>query len=201
MEIDNDDTIIRRRLRQKLEFLTDDTASLVEPTEKELIVYLADNDDRFRQSPTYTFQQVYFNPEKHTEAEIADEISFLQAGKQVGDVSLLPTSFEDARRQAVDGTFGTRFSEKLDDLKVGDWQGPVRSGLGFHLIKIDSRTEGRLPELDQIRQVVEREWSNEKRLSIRKQMNDRLLGEYEITIEWPTDNASTKKTIDLSEAS
>jgi hypothetical protein len=125
--------------------------------------------------------------EKHTEQEVADELSFLREGKQVGDVSLLPSSFEDADRQAVDGTFGTGFAQKLDELEVGDWQEPVRSGLGWHLVKIESRTNGRLPDLNQIRRVVEREWSNEKRLEIRKQLNERLLKQYEVEIEWPSE--------------
>jgi len=185
MGIDNDDTVIRRRLRQKVEFLTDDAASLVQSSDQELADYLANNSDKFRQSPTYTFEQVYFNPEKHSKAEVAEELSFLREGKQVGDVSLLPPSFMDAHRRAVDGTFGTGFSEQLDQLQVGDWQGPIRSGLGYHLIKIQSRSEGRLPSLDQVRPIVEREWSNDKRQEIRKQINDRWLEEYEITVEWP----------------
>ena len=185
MGIDSDDTVIRRRLRQKFEFLTDDTAALVQPSDEELAEYLAAYPDKFRQSPTYTFQQAYFNPEKHTEAEVAEELSFLREGRQVGDVSLLPPSFKDAHRQAVDGTFGTGFSEQLDQVQVGDWQGPVRSGLGWHLVKIESRTKGRLPELGQIRAIVVREWSNDKRLEVRQQINDRLLKEYEITVDWP----------------
>ena len=185
MGIDNDDTVIRRRLRQKFEFLTDDAASLVQPSDQELADYLANNSVKFRQSPTYTFEQVYFNPESHSKAEVAEELSFLREGKQVGDVSLLSPSFKDAYRRAVDGMFGTGFSEQLDQLQVGDWQGPIRSGLGYHLIKIQSRSEGQLPSLDQVRPIVEREWSNDKRQEIRKQINDRLLAEYEITVEWP----------------
>jgi len=187
MGIDSDDTVIRRRLRQKFEFLTDDSAALVQPTDQELSDYLAANPYKFRQSPTYTFQQVYFNPEKHTQAEVAEELSFLREGKQVGDVSLLPSAFKDARRQAVDGTFGLGFSARLDEVPIGDWQGPVRSGLGWHLIKIDSRSEGTLPDLKQIRPIVEREWSHDRRLEFRKQINDRLMKQYEIRIEWPSE--------------
>ena len=196
MGMDRDDTIIRRRMRQKLEFLTDDTASMVEPTDPELAEYLAANENKFRQSPTYTFQQVYFNPEKHGEdpqAKIAEELSLLRSGKQVGDVSLLPPSFDRVGRQTVDGTFGTGFSSKLDELDVGDWQGPVRSGLGFHLIKIKSRMKGQLPGLAQIRPIVEREWSNEKRIATRKEMNDRFLEDYEVVIEW-SENTSEKQS-------
>ena len=76
------------------------------------------------------------------------------------------------------------FSEKLDKLTIGDWQGPIYSGFGIHLIRIAARTEGRLPELAEIRSVVRREWSNEKRIAHRRKVNNRLLEDYEVIIEW-----------------
>ena len=190
MQMDRDDTIIRRRLRQKLEFLTDDTSALVDPSEKELAEYLAANEQKFRQSPTYSFDQVYFNPEKHgddPESEVSEMLSLIRTGKDVGDASLLPSSYDLVERNAVDGTFGTGFSSHLDDLEIGEWQGPIRSGLGIHLVRLKARTEGRLPELSQIREIVEREWRNEQRVSTRKKMNDRLLQDYEVEIQWPDD--------------
>ena len=90
----------------------------------------------------------------------------------------------------IDGTFGKGFSEELDKLTIGDWQGPVRSGLGIHLIHLEARTEGRLPELAEIRSVVQREWSNEKRIANRRKMNDRLLDDYEVIIEWPEEKVA-----------
>ena len=188
MGLDRDDTIIRRRMRQKLEFLTDDTASLVQPTDEELAQYLAENEDAFRESATYTFQQVYFNPEKHgadPEAYVAKQLTALRSGKtEVADVSLLPTSFEEATSLTVDSTFGSGFSGELDELEVGEWHGPVRSGVGFHLIRLDSRAPGRLPELAEIRPVVDREWSNERRLAVRDEMNASLMEGYDVVIEW-----------------
>jgi parvulin-like peptidyl-prolyl isomerase len=77
------------------------------------------------------------------------------------------------------------FSEELDKLTIGDWQGPICSGFGIHLIRLAARTEGRLPELAEIRSVVQREWSNEKRIANRRKINDRLLEDYEVIIEWP----------------
>ncbi len=195
MGLDRDDTIIRRRMRQKLEFLTDDTSSLVEAKDEELKKYLADNKDSFRQSGTYTFEQAYFNPEKHGDdpkAYVETQLAVARVGKkEIGDVSLLPRSFDKASRQVVDGTFGTGFSKELDKLDVGTWQGPVRSGLGFHLVRIDSKTPGRLPELEEIRPVVVREWSDARRLDIREKMNASLLDGYDIVIEWPDSTAET----------
>ncbi len=194
MGIDRDDTIIRRRLRQKLEFLTDDTANLIEASDEDLSAYLAENEEKFRELPTYTFRQAYFNAEKHgddREAYVEEQLGVLRSGAaRAGDVSLLPESFDQASRREVDGTFGTGFSRKLDDLTTGDWQGPIRSGLGLHAIRLEKRTPGRLPALAEIRPIVEREWQNEKRIANRQKMNERLLEEYEIIIEWPGDKAT-----------
>ncbi len=203
MGIDRDDTIIRRRLRQKMEFLTDDTAALIEPTEEQLATYLAEHEDTFRTSGTYSFEQVYFNPEKHgddPETYIAEQLTKFRSDDaktgsgqiEVGDVSLLPTAFHEAPRRAVDGTFGSGFSQELDKLEIGQWQGPVPSGLGFHLIRIDSVSKGRLPELSEIRPIVQREWSNERRLAVREETNKSLLQNYDVVIQWPEQTAETR---------
>ena len=48
MGLDRDDTIIRRRLRQKMEFLPQDLVEQVEPTNAELLTYLRENADAFQ---------------------------------------------------------------------------------------------------------------------------------------------------------
>jgi hypothetical protein len=189
MGIDRDDTVIRRRLRQKLEFLTDDTHAVVIPTDEELAAFLVDNQDKFRATPTYTFRQVYFNPQRHGDSsqfDVAEHLAILRTGgAHTGDASALPEVFEQSTRQGIDGTFGLGFSEALDKLTLGEWHGPVPSGLGIHLVLLEARTEGRLPGLAEIRSVVAREWSNARRLANRLNMNKRLLDGYEVAIEWP----------------
>ena len=64
MGLDRDDTIIRRRLQQKLEFVTDDVAAVAEPTDAELAEYLKTHADRFRVDRRVTFRQVYLDPNK-----------------------------------------------------------------------------------------------------------------------------------------
>ena len=193
MGIDRDDTVIRRRLRQKLEFLTDDAAAITQPTEEELAAYVAANGDAFRRQATYTFEQIYINPEAHGEGLddfVAKELAALRAGQaSEGGIGLLPPSFEKASSQQVDGSFGTGFSATLDHLSPGEWQGPVESGLGLHLIRLESRTDGTLPELAEIRPVVEREWANERRLENRRRMNERLVEAYKVVVEWPEGRA------------
>lgn len=189
MGIDRDDTVIRRRLRQKFEFLTDDLAATIEPTQQELAAYLAANSDAFRRDTTYTFEQVYINPDKagvDLNARVADQLSALRTGNTPSANSgLLPSHFDAEPARVVNNTFGTGFSENLDALEPGEWQGPVESGLGLHLVRLESVVEGTLPELADIRRAVEREWANEKRLETRRMINEQLLKDYEVEIEWP----------------
>lgn len=196
MGLDRDDTIIRRRLRQKLEFFTDDAAALLEPTEEQLAAYLADHEDAFREPTSTTFRQVYFNPEAHgddPETFVAERLDALRSGDPlVGDVSLLPESFEQALPRSIDGTFGRGFAERLDGLPAGEWHGPIRSGLGLHLIRIERRTEGRLPALAEIRPSVEREWRNRERIERRRALDERLLEGYEIIVDWSEEEVAAR---------
>jgi len=187
MGIDRDDTVIRRRLRQKFEFLTDEMAAFSVPTDEELGAYLAANADAFVRDTTYTFEQVYINPDQlAVDGQIAQQLSALRAGETTaGDAGLLPAYFETTPARVVDSSFGLGFAASLDALPMAEWQGPVESGLGLHLIRLQARVEGTLPELSEIRQIVEREWANERRLDTRRVINDQLLGEYDVVIEWP----------------
>jgi len=191
MGIDRDDTVIRRRLRQKFEFLTDDMAAANVANDDVLAAYLADNADFFMRDTTYTFEQVYINPERRDidlDSYIEEQLAALRAGRRSDDDSgLLQGFFESAPRRTVDGSFGLGFSDNLDLLTPGSWQGPIESGLGLHLVRLDSRIEGTLPELEEIRPIVEREWANEKRLETRRNVNEQLLSEYNVVIEWPTE--------------
>jgi hypothetical protein len=189
MGIDRDDTIIRRRLRQKFEFLTDDMAAASIPTDDVLNEYLSSNADAFVRDTTYTFQQVYFNPgQSGVKEQMAEQLAALNAGDAAPpDGGMLPASFVNSPARAVDNTFGTGFARRLDALPVGKWQGPVESGLGLHLVRIARRFEGTLPDLADIRPIVEREWANEQRLEVRGKINDQLLSQYEVVIEWPTE--------------
>jgi len=194
MGIDRGDTVIRRRLRQKFEFLTDDLAAAAVPTDEELANYLAANAEVFTTDTTYTFEQVYINPDRpgvDLNGYIAAQLSALRAGNVVGgDSALLPTSFDATPRRVVDSNFGSGFSDSLDLLSAGEWQGPVESGLGLHLVWIEALVQGTLPDLGDIRPVVEREWAHEKRLETRRIINEQLLNEYDVVIEWPTEQSS-----------
>lgn len=192
MGLDKEDTIIRRRLRQKMEFISNDIAAETEPTDAELNAYLQAHPDMFMTEPRFSFSQVYLNPEKHGK-HLADDALQLLAQlnhadnkndvSALGDTLMLETHFSTMRSGEVASLFGTPFAAKLSELVPGQWQGPVESGYGVHLVLVSARIEAGLPALAEIRDSVIREWSNAKRLEANDKFYQDLLKRYTVTIE------------------
>jgi PPIC-type PPIASE domain len=191
--LDRDDTVIRR-LRQKMEFIANDLAAQAEPSDEELREYLAQHPDLFRTEPRLTFRQVYLNPQRRGDAVQRDAARLLaelnRAGAQadfaaMGDSTLLSPELVDVRASEVGGMFGERFARQVSQLPPGRWQGPVLSSYGVHLVFLEARTDGRLPELQEIRQAVAREWANAHRLEANERFYQELSRRYAVTIERP----------------
>jgi hypothetical protein len=100
-----------------------------------------------------------------------------------GDPTLLPASMPLTDRLGVAQLFGDNFAAAVMALQPGDWQGPIQSGFGLHLVKVTSQEAGRLPALAEIRQQVEREWQNDMRNALARQKLDEFLKRYKVTIE------------------
>jgi hypothetical protein len=194
MGLDRDDTIVRRRLRQKLEFLTDDLVTAVDPTPEELETYFDEYADAFRLPARVSFQQIYFNPDRRGEQTVADAESLLArlaAADSVvdpaalGDPLLLPGDLTLASEAEVAQRFGRDFAVAVAELPVGRWSGPVESGFGQHLVLIGQRQPGSLPPLVEVRESVEREWRNARHEEATETFYGRLRERYDISIEYP----------------
>ncbi len=199
--LDKDDTVIRRRLRQKLEFISDDIDAQAEPTDAELTAYLQTHAESFRVEPRLTFSQVYLDPSSHGDKLARDASRLLarlkQAGPQadissLGDSFLLESIFLAVPTSDISRQFGEAFATTLSGLPTGQWQGPIESGYGVHLVLVSERTDGSLPGLADVRDAVGREWANEQRLKANDDFYQRLLQRYSVTIEGLEPAKSTK---------
>ncbi len=199
--LDRDDTIIRRRLRQKMEFLSEDIAALSEPTEGELKSFLAKNPDLFRTQMQLTFSHIYFSKDIRGESATSDALSLLAglAGNgetsdpaTFGDTILLPHHYESLPINEVERLFGHGFAAKVVELEPGRWEGPVESGYGLHLVFLHERTEGRIPELSEARETVQTQWFAVKRREMNDSIYKRLREKYSVTIEQPNGNSDEK---------
>jgi hypothetical protein len=194
MGLDRDDTIVRRRLRQKLEFLSDDLATRVEPTDADLQTFLQTHPDLFQSEPLFSFRQVYLNPQQHAANLSADEARLLAELQRIGpnadlsslgDPFLLAPSFQNASLAEVKQVLGDQFASALAALPAGRWQGPVTSGYGAHFVFLSQRTERSLPALAAIRDQVRREWFDVKRNEATEKFYQSLLKRYTVKIEPP----------------
>ncbi len=192
--LDRDDTVVRRRLRQKMEFISDDVGQHLEPTDQQLRAYLDAHQGAFRLERRFTFSHVYLDPARHGENLSRDTAQLLarlkQAGgradvSELGDSFLLEHTFEAVPSSEVAKQFGENFAATLGELPPGEWRGPVESGYGVHLVFVTERTEGRLPGLDDVREAVRREWTNARRVEANGTFYQSLLQHYVVTIERP----------------
>jgi hypothetical protein len=192
MGLDRDDTIIRRRLRQKLEFLLVDEPGSAPATDAELNAWLDRHADAFRVEPRVAFRQVYVRPDRHGAAVRADAEKLLArlrvAGPdaaigQMGDASMLPAEQPLEPVREVSRTFGEDFSRELLAVEPGQWSGPIESPYGLHLVLVRERVAGGRPALSEVRPMIEREVQAERRTAQVQALYDRLLARYAVTIE------------------
>ena len=189
--LDEDDTVIRRRLRYKMEFLNAAPAETVIPTDSELQAYMEANGQMFEIEPTIALRQIYLNPQVHgerTENVAGALLETLRGAAEIdpqtlGDPTLLPPELPLGRKEAIAQVFGEEFVSELDGATTGLWNGPVRSGFGWHLVLVTERKSGRLPALSEVRDAVTREWLNVKRIELEEQRFAEFLKRYEVIIE------------------
>ena len=193
--LDKDDSLIRRRMRQKLEFIFEDVSALVDPTDEELTTYMQQHEDQFRLQPQISFRQIYLSPDKRQDikAEAKRILVSLNVGdiseqqsEQLGDQIMLDHEFKLSSQSDIERRFGQAFAMQLLALPPGVWSGPVISGFGGHLVLVSERVEGRMPALAEVREDVQRDWLLEQRKILKEETYQKLLQEYEIVMQQPT---------------
>jgi hypothetical protein len=191
--LDRDDVIIRRRVRQKMEFFAEDSSAL-EPSEQQLAAYLGSNPERFRTEDRVTFRQIFLSATGHAGTIDSDSkrVANVLAGTDgtvdtptLGDPFLLGEDFHAVSPSEAAGIFGDGFAKRITALEKGRWQGPIPSSFGQHFVYISERIPGDLPPLNTVREAVSREWSNARRLEAEQKLYASLRERYEIVIEAP----------------
>lgn len=185
--LDRNDTVIRRRLQQKMEFLTDSGANLLEPAAGELEAYFADNKQSYIEQPRLSFEQIYLGENPASES-ITRSLSTLQSDPTadpfvLGDSTLLPAQLGLSPPGAIDGVFGDGFFERLAAHPAGAWSGPVSSGFGVHLVRVLDSQPAETPRLEEVHDAVLRDWKSAKAMEIRELQYTRLREHYVIEIK------------------
>lgn len=189
--LDQNDAIIRRRLHQKMEFLTEAGAETVAPDEDTLRMHLAAHPDRFSRAALVGLEQVLLE-DNVTPSRVSQILADLNAGADPLEVtrgSLLPPALPPSPRVVIDGSFGTGFFDLAYSLPTGQWDGPVESTFGLHLVRVYERQDGAVPPLEQIRDRVLQDWRVEFTASLREERFEAMRSRYRIERPEPAEVA------------
>lgn len=190
MGLDEDDTVIRRRMRMKMEFLAKDLVDAIEPTDQVLENYYSANIDKYIHPARYTFEQVFLDSDKRT--EVAEDariiLTKLTAGKDpqsLSDSNLLQYRFEDVSSERIDRLFGSDFSLQFLELETDQWAGPLTSAYGEHLVRISAAAPRHQVDFVDIKADVLRDWQLEEQRNILETQYETLRANYRIRIVDP----------------
>jgi hypothetical protein len=186
LRLDENDTIVRRRLAQKLEFLLHDTARLTEPSDKELWRFYEASPDVFLSVPRVSFTQIYFRSERRSAATAALQ-ELAGAGPadaaRLGDRLLVEAEFRDAEPQAVVAAFGPEFARAVFQLPPGEWHGPLESGYGVHLVRVAAAQPAQRRDFEEVRPLVLERWREQQQRESEARFLQRLMAKYEVLID------------------
>lgn len=194
--LDRDDPQVRQRMRMKMQFLLEDLTAAETPSDELLGVYMQEHPEKFYREPQVSFQQVYLNPGKRQDlvADAQALLAHLKSGvatASLGDHTLLQDRFTLSSQSDIARSFGEDFAKQVVAMAPGEWSEPLVSQLGVHLVRVDERRAGRLPELTEVRAQVEREYLAQHRKERQERAYQELRAAYEVVIEAePINNAS-----------
>jgi len=200
--LDRDDTLIRRRMQQKMEFLAEPGEDALAATDAELEAWLAGHRANYHVEPKVAFEHIFIDPER-SETPVAALAGKLlkQANdappgadlRSLGDATLLPRAMQLASVSVIDRNFGKGFGERLARVPMNVWSGPVKSAYGLHLVRVTGRRDGYDPPLADVRAAVERDWRTARRDTFRNAEYERLLNKYEIVLPDGSDDNQKAK--------
>jgi peptidyl-prolyl cis-trans isomerase C len=189
--LDKGDTIVKRRLAQKMAFLAEDVSSLRQPSAAELEAWFDKNRERFALPARVSFRHLYFSPDRRGERVRADAAQALSAlaGRRgnarragLADKFMAQDYYAERDPEQVAEVFGLQFAAALARLEPGLWQGPVESGLGWHLVFVEAVVPGRTPAYEEVDTAVKAGWTEARRAEMRQRAFDAMKARYEVVL-------------------
>ena len=193
--LDRNDTIVRRRLRQKMEFVNEGELKLSLASNQELQGHLMAHADRFRSEPLVSFEQVFLDPARRGDRLNRDAAAFkaqlnsngqgLNASALGDPLAMIESRWSEERRSELVAQFGSTFTDALLEQPRGSWVGPIPSAYGMHLVRVSAVKPGALPPLEQVRDAVQRDWQADQRQDQQEELYCKLLEKYSVRMPQP----------------
>ncbi|MCY4344048.1 MAG: peptidylprolyl isomerase [Gammaproteobacteria bacterium] len=180
LSLDQGDIIVRRRLVQKLNFLTEDIAASQPPSDAELRAFHDANAERYRLPARYSFRHRYFSTDRRANAQ-ADAEAALVNPQAKGDPFMLQRAYAERSERAVGDLFGRQFAEALAQLRPSpDWQGPLPSAYGWHLVKLEQALPQAQPPFAEVASRVAADLTAKRREDANAAYYEALRSGYEV---------------------
>ena len=200
MGLDKDDEIVKRRMAQKMQFLAEDAAPQ-ELTTAELKSWYAKNSERFAMPKRVSFRHLYFSPDRRAARARDDAASALTklAGQPVdaklaGSISdpfMFQDYYSDRGTDQLGKDFGPNFALEVAKLPTGSWQGPIESGFGWHLVFVDTATDGRVPDFEEIEPEIKTAWLTEQKSLAWEKAYKEMRNKYTVLLPKPPDGGES----------
>lgn len=189
----NDDEIIRRRIIQKMEFLGDGDSYGVDPTKQQLRAYFDEHSSRYIVPERVSFSHIYFSPDQGGDAKArARAVEALARLNASNDTSFVPSgdsfpgrlTFALEDREEVTRSFGgSEFAQALFSSSVGRWSGPIRSGYGWHLVRVQVRKVPHAPDFATVVEDVRADWRNDRQNQLKQDALQHIVAQYRVIRE------------------
>lgn len=187
MNLDHNDEIIKRRLAQKMQFLSNDLATLNEPSDEELKKFYDANFEDYLTPAEYSFYQIILSPDyrkdpKKDAEQILSEFAngSFEEMKTKGDPLPFPYFFENTDVDEINRQLGMKFSNALKTTKTKIWTGPILSGFGYHLVYLVDKTGPQIPDFNTVKENLLRDLEYENQKNLNNQIFKELKKNYEI---------------------
>ena len=195
MGLDRDDTIVKRRMAQKMQFLAEDVATAREPTPVELEAWYDKNHERFTQPLRVSFRHLYFSPDRRGARarddaarallKLAGEPQDSKLAPGLADPFMFQDYYRDRAPDYLGKEFGPRFAQTVMRLSPGSWQGPIESGYGWHLVYVDTVIPGRVPALAEVEPDVRTAWVSEQKALAWQKAYQEMRAKYTVRLPEP----------------
>jgi len=205
MGLDKDDTIVKRRMAQKMQFLAEDVAAAHEPSTAELKSWFDKNKEKFALPSRYSFRHLYFSPDKRGQgaqqdaakalAIIVEQSEDSKLANSLGDRFMFQDYYGDRAPSAIAKEFGPPFAVALEKLKPGSWQGPIESGYGWHLVFVDTVIPGRIPAFEEVESDVKTAWLGEQKARAWQKAYSEMRAKYTVLLPAPPNKEAAQAPV------
>jgi peptidyl-prolyl cis-trans isomerase C len=200
MGLDKDDTIVRRRIAQKMQFLAEDVAAARQPTQEELQAWYQQHQEQFALAARYSFRHLYFSPDQRgvnaqgdaaqALVQLRDQPEEFAVADGFADAFMFQDYYRERSPEFLGKEFGPTFAMAIGQIMPGSWQGPVESGLGWHLVFVDDVLPGRIPDFEEVIPDVEAAWMIEQKALAWDRAYKDMRALYTVLLPAPPDDAS-----------